>query len=148
MNKQFIKTYEHAYNFLIECDYTIWEENDRKTCGKNYPSYLGYYKYIIISDDNICCLRTNNKRDVINYANNYIDVLIDERAFETSFYDAVEILETIEYKVDTKLDDDDKVFYDVVDKEGYFIRFYNEFKLIKFAIEKVFKKYFLKKYED
>ena len=145
MNKQFIKTYEQAYNFLIECDFTVWEEKDRMTCSKNYPSYLGYYKYIIISDDNICCLRTNNKRDVINYANSYIDVLIDERAFETTFYDAVEILETIEYKVDTKLDVDDKVFYDVVDKEGYFIRFYNEFKLIRFAVEKVFRKYFLKK---
>lgn len=143
MNKQFIKTYEQAYNFLTEGNYTVWEENDRKTC-KNYPSYLGDYKFIIISDDNICCLRTNNKRDVINYANRYIEVLIDERAFETTFYDAVEILESIDYKVDTKLDIDDKVFYDVVDKEGYIIRFYSEIKLIRFAVEKVFRNYFLK----
>lgn len=69
MKKQFFKTYEDAYLFLVGFDYTVWEEQDRKTCGKNYPSHLGYYKFIIVSDDDVCCLRTNNKCDVINWAN-------------------------------------------------------------------------------
>ena len=145
MNKQFIKTYEQGYNFLVEGNYTVWEEKDRMSCNKNYPSHLGNYKFIIISDDNICCLKTNNKRDVINYANGYVEVLIDERVYETTFYDSLEILETLEYKVDTKLDYVyDKVVYNIIDKVGCIIKMFNEEDVIRFAVEKVFKNYFEK----
>lgn len=146
MNKHF-KTYEEAYNFLVENGFTIWEEKDRRACIKSYPWYLGWYNYIIVADDNVCCLRTNKEQDVINYANDEQDIinyandirnsLIEERLYDTSFHDAQEFLKSIGYEVEVKLDVDDKIFYDVVDKEGYFIRFYNAFKLIRFAVEKM-----------
>ena len=46
-------------------------------------------------------------------------------------------LSEIGYKIDKRLDIDDKIFYDVDVKEGYFIRFYSEYELIRFAVEKM-----------
>ena len=137
MNKHF-KTYEQAYNFLVDNDFTIWEEKDRRASIKSYPWHLGWYDYIIVADDNYCCLRTNKEQDVINYANDYRESLIEERAYDMPFNNALENLKSIGYEIDKRLDVDDKVFYDVHVKEGHFIRFYSEYKLIRFAVEKMF----------
>lgn len=138
MKKHFFKTYEQAYNFLVKNDFTIWEEKDRRASIKSYPWHLGWYNYLIVADDNHCCFRTNNEQGVINYANDVRESLIEDRVYDMSFNDTLENLKLMGYDIDKKLDVDDKVFYEVVDKEGYFIRFYSEFEIIRFAVEKMF----------
>ena len=104
----------------------------RMICESYLAKYIRIHKITVKKEYTF-----NKEQDVINYANDFVDSLIDVRAYDMSFNDALENLKLIGYKIDKRLDVDDKVFYDVDIKEGYWIRFYNEFELIRFAVEKM-----------
>ena len=78
MNNQLIKSYEQACNFLSKHNYTVWDEIDRKTCKGTQNYWLRYYNYVIMADDKVPYLCTNNKKDIIDVANELYELLKED----------------------------------------------------------------------
>ena len=71
--------YDKAYKYLTDCGFTILEKN-KKAYPKGYYKKFGEYKYIVISDDKECYLKTNNIEDIIEFA-------LEINRLENEFYD-------------------------------------------------------------